>query len=230
MGKRAFYGQRRVAEDYDRLRWGGQGGEWVNRRGLEIVRSLLPARGKVLDLGCGTGRLSLYLDTLGYEVVALDSSAEMLAVARAKAGADRITWLQGDALALPLSPASFDAVVALRLAFHFAALRPFLKAAATAVKPGGTIALDTCNWSPRALAALGKRTWGPRVFIHRPGTVMREAEALGLEVAARKECFLFSLYIYNLLPPPIVRGLERLEQVFPGGLKARVFWGLRSPG
>lgn len=39
----------------------------------------LPGNGSVLDLGCGTGRLSDLLAWLGYEVVAVDESPEMLA-------------------------------------------------------------------------------------------------------------------------------------------------------
>lgn len=47
---------------------------------------------EVLDLACGTGSMSLALARRGYDMVALDSSPEMLAVARARAeeaGLDR---------------------------------------------------------------------------------------------------------------------------------------------
>ena len=42
---------------------------------------------KVLDLACGTGDLALYLLEQGYEVIGLDLSPAMLAVARSKAEA-----------------------------------------------------------------------------------------------------------------------------------------------
>ncbi len=39
--------------------------------------SYIPKGGKVLDLGCGSGRDSLYFKELGYDVTAVDGSAEM---------------------------------------------------------------------------------------------------------------------------------------------------------
>lgn len=219
-----------MSQNYDRLRFDGPSGEWVNQRELAMVTSLLPPSGKILDLGCGTGRLSLYLQDLGYEVVAIDSSAEMLAVARSKEGGKRVTWLQGDAFALPVQHGSFDVVVALRLAFHFADLRRVLAAAINATKPGGTIVLDTYNWSVRALVPLGKRTWGSPVYIHYPRRVMRDAAALGLELVEKIDCFLFSPFVYRLLPLSVARGLGYIEPLLPACLKARVFWHLRSFG
>ena len=227
MDKRVFYSRRHVSQGYDQRRFGGLSGQWVNRRELSIVSSLLPPEGRVLDLGCGSGRLSLHLAHLGYEVIAVDSSAEMLAIARGKADSERVAWVQGDVFALPVIPNTFDVIVALRLAFHFKNLRSLL-AASTAAKPGGTVVFDTYNWSPRALAALGRRAWGPRVYVHRPATVIQEARRIGLEVIAKRACFLFSPYVYRLLPLTLVRVLERLESLVPASLRARVFWQLRA--
>jgi SAM-dependent methyltransferase len=66
--------------------------------------------GRVLDAGCGTGRVAIELDRRGHSVVGVDLDPEMLAVARAKA--PHLTWTEGD-LADPdldLGPA-FDTVV-----------------------------------------------------------------------------------------------------------------------
>ncbi len=56
---------------------------------------------RVLDLGCGTGALALLLAARGVEVTGVDPAAGSLRVARAKAGADRVRWVHGDAAALP---------------------------------------------------------------------------------------------------------------------------------
>jgi len=48
----------------------------------EIVASVLPAGASVLELGCGTGRITRQLVRLGYLVTAVDESAEMLAHVR----------------------------------------------------------------------------------------------------------------------------------------------------
>jgi len=52
--------------------------------------------GPLLDLGCGTGRLTIPLAQDGFEVVGLDIVPEMLAHAREKASGLPITWVEGD--------------------------------------------------------------------------------------------------------------------------------------
>jgi ubiquinone/menaquinone biosynthesis C-methylase UbiE len=73
-----------------------------------------------LDIGAGTGALALHAAVRwpAARVVAMDASAAMLSVARWAAHdqssdvADRITWLVGDARAIPLEDASVDVVTA----------------------------------------------------------------------------------------------------------------------
>ena len=52
-----------------------------------FVERHCPATGRLLDLGCGTGRLLVPLARAGYRVVGVDLSPQMLAVAREKAAA-----------------------------------------------------------------------------------------------------------------------------------------------
>lgn len=44
--------------------------------------SRIKPNGKILDFGCGSGRDSLYFDSLGYDVTALDGSKEMCEITR----------------------------------------------------------------------------------------------------------------------------------------------------
>jgi ubiquinone/menaquinone biosynthesis C-methylase UbiE len=55
----------------------------------------------VLDLGCGTGVFALMLADRGIQVIGVDPAGASLDVARAKPGAERVSWIQGDASALP---------------------------------------------------------------------------------------------------------------------------------
>lgn len=67
----------------------------------------------VLDIGCGTGFLSLLLAELGHRVTGIDVAGSMLALARRKA-ADRglsVEFRQADAEAPALPCGSFDLVV-----------------------------------------------------------------------------------------------------------------------
>ena len=68
-----------------------------------VIRSLAP--GRTLDVACGTGFLTRHLRG---DVVGLDQSARMLAVARQQAPS--ATFVQGDALALPFGDGEFDRV------------------------------------------------------------------------------------------------------------------------
>ncbi len=56
--------------------------------------SLVPPGARVLDAGCGTGRVAIRLASLGHDVVGVDVDESMLAVARAQAPS--LTWLLGD--------------------------------------------------------------------------------------------------------------------------------------
>ena len=62
----------------------------------------------VLDIGCGTGTLASRLAARGLTVTGVDPAQASLDIARAKSGADRVTWLLGDATSLP--PMTVDVV------------------------------------------------------------------------------------------------------------------------
>ena len=83
--------------------------------GQRVLSRLAPAPGeRILDLGCGTARLTreitMAVAPSELQVIGLDRSAAMLAVARAAADGDRrLRFVQGDGAALPFRNA-FDAV------------------------------------------------------------------------------------------------------------------------
>jgi len=84
---------------------------WTHERlGLGAWRAWLVAgaRGRTLDVGCGTGR-NLPLYAQGARVVALDPDREVLL--RARRRAPRVPLVQGSAEALPFRDGTFDTVV-----------------------------------------------------------------------------------------------------------------------
>jgi SAM-dependent methyltransferase len=118
----------------------------------QFVLRHCPEPGRLVDLGCGTGRLLVALARRGYWVVGVDLSPEMLAVARAKAAAEdlpvhllRANLTELDALA----PASFDYAACLFSTLGMvlpAAMRR--RAAAHAfrlLRPGGRLILHVHN-------------------------------------------------------------------------------------
>ena len=85
----------RLADIYDQLD--------PDRSDLDVYASIareLGARSAV-DIGCGTGTLACLLAKQGLDVVGVDPAAAMLAVARAKPGAERVGWVHGVAADLP---------------------------------------------------------------------------------------------------------------------------------
>lgn len=74
----------------------------------------IPPGGKILDIGCGTGRHAIELAKRGYVVTGLDLSSEMLARAAeaAKDAQVQIEWVRADATRFSF-PAKYDAAVCL---------------------------------------------------------------------------------------------------------------------
>lgn len=66
-------------------------------------------RQRVLDLGCGTGRLATGLVQRGYAVTGVDPARASLDFARARPGADAVTWIEGTSRDVPRS--AFEAAV-----------------------------------------------------------------------------------------------------------------------
>jgi SAM-dependent methyltransferase len=75
-----------------------------------LCAALAPVGARVLDAGCGTGRVAIRLAAQGYACVGVDSDASMLAVAR-ETSAD-VTWLLRDLVDLDEGIGSFDLIVA----------------------------------------------------------------------------------------------------------------------
>lgn len=83
-------------DDYD-ARWRSLAAEGRNVHGeADLVSALLAEHGgnRVLDAGCGTGRVAIALADRGHTVVGVDVDAGMLAAARTKQPS--LTWIEAD--------------------------------------------------------------------------------------------------------------------------------------
>ncbi|MFF8939707.1 class I SAM-dependent methyltransferase [Streptomyces paradoxus] len=84
----------------------------VRRAWAGRLRGWLPARaGDVLDLGCGTGSLSLLASEQGHRVTGVDLSPAMVTLAREKLAGRDAVFLVGDAAAPPVGEQRFDTVL-----------------------------------------------------------------------------------------------------------------------
>ncbi len=112
-----------VYKVYDKIAdWFHQnrGQDLMEKAYLDLVLAKIPQDGKILDLGCGTGKPILaYLLSLGRTVVAVDASKEILKIAD-KNFPDQAFILQ-DMRKLDL-PEKFDAIIAWHSFFHLPAV------------------------------------------------------------------------------------------------------------
>ena len=119
--------------------------DFLNQFEGEIILKMI--RGidgkKVLDVGCGTGRLIKKLLERNSIVTGIDVSEEMLKIARKKFKSTE--FVEGDAEKLPFKDESFDIVTASFLIVHLKNLRKFFDEAYRILKPGGTFIVTNIN-------------------------------------------------------------------------------------
>jgi ubiquinone/menaquinone biosynthesis C-methylase UbiE len=84
-----------------------------------IQTKILPAAGKILDAGCGTGQASLPLAALGYEIFGIDVSKEMTSIALSKVHPNwQADYIVGDVRSIQAENNNFDAAVVSKLFQH----------------------------------------------------------------------------------------------------------------
>jgi SAM-dependent methyltransferase len=131
------------ADAWDALR-GAEAG--LEAAWLERFASLLPGRGRILDLGCGSGQpVARWLIDRGFRVVGVDSSPSMIEKCRARFHSAE--WHVADLRALALGE-RFDGLVAWHSLFHLPpeAQRPLFARFAAHAKPGAVL-MFTSGWA-----------------------------------------------------------------------------------
>jgi ubiquinone/menaquinone biosynthesis C-methylase UbiE len=147
----------------------------------------------VVDVGCGTATLAIDLAARrpSVRVIGVDGDPQVLRLARAKPGAERVELREGDATGLPLEDDSAAAVVCSLLLHHLppAAKSAALREARRVLRPGGT--LHIADWGrpadPLAMAGFSVLQLfdgrdGTRD--HRAGRLLAIIEAAGFDRVA----------------------------------------------
>jgi ubiquinone/menaquinone biosynthesis C-methylase UbiE len=212
--------------------------DWENartlgRRDVPFWRGLAKqAGGRVLELGCGTGRISMPLGRAGVRLVGIDRSEAMLARARHRvkhARLDkRLQLIRGDIRQLPfVSPGPFALVFApygiLQSLLRERDLKATLAAVHRVLEPDGTFGLelvaDLLSWEEYrkrvSLTGWRRRAGGSRVTLVE---TVRQDRAHKLTIfdqefterrGARRRTRRFSLTFRTLTVPQMARRLER---------------------
>ncbi len=229
---------RDVAEEYDEY----FGDSPLFAYDTRLLTRWFAEPGRLLDVGCGTGRHVIAFARRGHRVVGIDLSVHMLAVAAekiAQAGVNG-TIIRTDMMALPMpfAPGSFDYAACmfstLGLVAGRANRRALLVGIAEALGPGGLLAVHAHNrWHglTRAdgvyfLAAnlwetwRGRAEWGDKILWY-----YRGIRNMYVHVFSRGE-------LRDLLTEAglIVRQIVPLNRRRSGPLRLSIATGLRANG
>jgi demethylmenaquinone methyltransferase/2-methoxy-6-polyprenyl-1,4-benzoquinol methylase/ArsR family transcriptional regulator len=125
----------------------------------EVEAAIVEAAGadfrRLLDIGCGAGRMLELLAPRAQNAVGVDLSPAMLGVARARieqAGLRNIQLRQGDMFALPVDAGGFDLAVLHQVLHYLDTPARALREAARALAPGGR--LIVVDFAPHACEQL----------------------------------------------------------------------------
>jgi SAM-dependent methyltransferase len=121
------------------------------------LRAWLPEPASdVLDVGCGTGSLSLLASERGHRVTGVDLSPRMVDLARAKLAGRDAVFLVGDAVAPPVGEQRFDVVLGRHVLWALPDPERVLRHWRGLLRPGGRLVLVEGVWgsvSPVGISA-----------------------------------------------------------------------------
>ena len=179
---RRYVDSRRIAADYDNY----FAGSALFAFDSELLRRWLSEPGRVVDIGCGTGRHLVELARMGHQPVGVDLSATMLETATRKLAVQRlaVSLIRADVIRVGalFAPRSFDYAVCmfstLGLIAGHANRLTVLRGVRRILKPGGLFALHVHNLKHNVLTAeglgpmlgsavrhlLGRGEWGDKVL------------------------------------------------------------------
>ena len=155
----------------------------VTRLHQRLLEALPPA-GRVLEVGCGSGRDLAFLQAQGFEVTGLEPSEGMLAAALASHPGLQGRLHRGK---IPFEPAvdgltpPYDAILAIAMIMHLRdpELADWTRQLSGILKPGGILFLSA-SYAREGLA--GQRDEGGRLFVERSPDQIKELMApAGLE-------------------------------------------------
>ena len=148
---------------------------------LSIRPELLPADGRLLDLGCGDGRHLAEAVRRGCAAVGVDCDASAIVEARRRSGADTVI---ADAAALPFRDGAFEAVICTETLEHLPDDAAALAEIARVLAPGGVLLGAVPSHFTELLywrLSPGYRTApGGHVRIYRPRALAAKAARAGL--------------------------------------------------
>ena len=174
-----------------------------------------------LDVGCGAGTYTRWLDEQGLSVVGVDYSQPALrkAMARTRAG---IPFCSADATRLPFQDASVDGILCLGVLQAMEASEPLVRELARVLRHGGMLWIDGLNY--HAFSGWVDRTL--RKLRHKPMHLRYESAARLLEILDRAGFARPALDWLPLMPSR----LQILQHAFESRFARRLLAALPAVG
>ena len=117
--------------------------EPIAKHGLQAILNITGPTARILDVGTGTGRISVPLLERGMDLIGCDISSKMLSRLQEKFPSARIA--QSDASRLPFPAADFDVVLTVHVLHLISPWREALREFQRVLKPGG-VYLNVRTW------------------------------------------------------------------------------------
>jgi 2-polyprenyl-3-methyl-5-hydroxy-6-metoxy-1,4-benzoquinol methylase len=167
---------------------------------LEELFAGLELQGKsVLDLGCGSGQVSVLAARMGARVHAVDIAPGMLEIARAGARAagvsERVTFEEGDAASHAAAPA--DVVLLVGVVEYYADYERLIRHAASLTRRTLIVAHTSRVAYRMLLRRLLFARKGAALYFHPMDGVVRAGERAGLARARRLDEHAFSILVFE---------------------------------
>lgn len=210
MGNESPYRFTRVAEDYDDDRFSGPFGKWLEKNEVDLYLRLTANGGKkILDVGAGTGKLTIPFLAQGFEVVSLDRHGSMLDVAKRKIESIGFKghFVEGDAQSLNFPDRSFDVVVSSRVFMHLPrwkkAIGEWCRVSRSVVifdypRLASFALLDT--WIKKIKKLVGKEAYP--YHVHLSCQVKKQLRENGFQIIESSNAFFLPIVFYRFMEMP----------------------------
>lgn len=216
-----------IAPRYDETRGGLDRG----RRQARILAPFLDKNRPALDIGVGTGVVGAGLMEMGFQIVGVDRSREMLSRAQPRLGG----WVvQGNATRLPFPAAVFEQAYSVWVLHHVGDIAAALREVARVLRPGGLYLVLPQGGGPvgkpdlalQLIEEMRRRLMRPRGWAGNVDDLRRLAPASGLRVSGVQE---LEPHSYEESPERLAWGVENRAFSYLTDIDEETWRGIVEP-
>jgi len=199
-------------------------------RETDFIQSVLPKKGTILDLCCGTGRHSILLRKRGWNTIGLDLSKNLLAIAKRGMRKEGVEFplVRADMRHFPFREQVFDAVICMFTSFGYLASEnedmKSLKEIQRTLREGGSFLLDVAN-RDHIIRVFQEREWSefePFYMLERRSLDLQASRLLSQWTIIRKD----TREVRSLQHDLRLYTFQRLKQMLSeAGLRVKEVYG-----